>query len=127
IGETMSNENIWQGEYEQDMKLHQQSHYAEALKYNNLRGLTRQLNGQPPGAEGSFSKVASTELNARMMSFAMELLGSYAVLDRDSLLALDQGRWVYHTLLARAGLIGAGTSEIQRNIISERVLGLPKG
>jgi alkylation response protein AidB-like acyl-CoA dehydrogenase len=100
---------------------------AQAIKYNDLRRLTRQLKGVPPGPEGSFSKITSTELNMRICTFAMELLGPYAVLEKGSPFALDHTRWSYRMLGSRAGTIAAGTNEIQRGIIGERVLGLPKG
>ncbi|MEW6297085.1 MAG: acyl-CoA dehydrogenase [Thermodesulfobacteriota bacterium] len=100
---------------------------AEAIKYNDLRRLTRQLKGQPPGPEGSFSKITMTELNLRIATFAMELLGPYAVLEKGSPFAVDHARWARRMLGARAGTIAAGTNEIQRGIIGERVLGLPKG
>jgi alkylation response protein AidB-like acyl-CoA dehydrogenase len=100
---------------------------AEAIKYNNLRRLTRQLKGQPPGPEGSFSKITTTELNFRIANFAMELLGPYSVLEKGAPFAIDHARWAHRMLGARAGTIAAGTNEIQRGIIGERVLGLPKG
>ena len=100
---------------------------AEAIKYNELRRLTRQLQGQPPGPEGSFSKILSSELNMRVVDFAMELLGPYAVLAKGSPFAVDQARWSYRMLSARGGTIAAGTNEILRGVIGERVLGLPKG
>jgi len=100
---------------------------AEALKYNDLRRLTRQLKGSPPGPEGSFSKITTTELNFRIANFAMELLGPYAILEKGSPFAVDRARWSHRMLGARAGTIAAGTNEIQRGIIGERVLGLPKG
>lgn len=99
---------------------------AQAIKYNDLRRLTRQLKGMPPGPEGSFSKITSTELNMRICSFAMELLGPYAILEKGSPFAIDHARWSYRMLGSRAGTIAAGTNEIQRGIIGERVLGLPK-
>jgi len=99
---------------------------AQAIKYNDLRRLTRQLKGMPPGPEGSFSKITSTELNLRVCNFAMELLGPYSILEKGSPFAVDQARWSYRMLGARAGTIAAGTNEIQRGIIGERVLGLPK-
>jgi alkylation response protein AidB-like acyl-CoA dehydrogenase len=100
---------------------------AEAIKYNDMRRLTRQLKGQPPGPEGSFSKITTTELNFRIANFAMELLGPYAILDKGSPFVIDHARWSRRMLGARAGTIAAGTNEIQRGIIGERVLGLPKG
>jgi alkylation response protein AidB-like acyl-CoA dehydrogenase len=62
-----------------------------------------------------------------MQLFAMELLGPYSQLAYQSPMAVDEGRWSYRMLAARAGTIAAGTNQIQHNIIGERVLGLPKG
>ena len=100
---------------------------AAALRCSNLRQLTRRLKGLPPGPEGSASKLMNSELNLRIMKFAMELLGPYAQLDAQSPFAQDRGKWLYKMLAARALTIAGGTSEIQHNIIGERVLGLPKG
>jgi len=100
---------------------------AEALKYNALRQLTRRLKGLPPGPEGSIMKLSATELALRMMLFAMELLGPYSQLEYKAAMAIDDGRWSWRMLGARAGTIAAGTNQIQHNIIGERVLGLPKG
>jgi alkylation response protein AidB-like acyl-CoA dehydrogenase len=100
---------------------------AEALRYTNLRQLTRRLKGLPPGAEGSIMKLCATELNLRMELFAMELLGSWSQLEYRAPHAIDEGRWSYRMLSARGGTIAAGTNQIQHNIIGERVLGLPKG
>jgi alkylation response protein AidB-like acyl-CoA dehydrogenase len=100
---------------------------AAALRYSNLRQLTRRLKGLPPGPEGSASKLATSELNLRMAKFAMELMGAGAQIDGNSPFAPDGAKWLYKMLAARALTIAGGTSEIQHNIIGERVLGLPKG
>lgn len=100
---------------------------AQALRYSNLRQLTRRLKGLPPGPEGSAGKLAASDLNLRMSKFAMELLGPYSQFENGADMALDGGRWSYRLLSARALTIAGGTSEIQHNIIGERVLGLPKG
>ena len=100
---------------------------AWGIKYTALRQLTRQLKGLPPGPESSIQKVAFSELNLRMQKFAMELLGPYSQMLYEAQFAVDKGKWSYRMLAARGMIIGAGTSEIQRNIIGERVLGLPKG
>jgi alkylation response protein AidB-like acyl-CoA dehydrogenase len=100
---------------------------AEALRYTEFRQLTRQLKGRPPGPEGSILKLNASELNLRINAFAMELLGPYAPIEPDAPFGIDRGRWAYRMLASRALTIAGGTSEIQRNIIGERVLGLPKG
>jgi alkylation response protein AidB-like acyl-CoA dehydrogenase len=100
---------------------------GEALRYTNLRQLTRRLKGLAPGPEGSIMKLCASELNLRIQLFAMELLGPYSQLEYGSALAPDEGRWSFRMLGARAGTIAAGSNQIQHNIIGERVLGLPKG
>ena len=100
---------------------------AAALRYGNMRQLTRRLKGLPPGPEGSVGKLSASDLNLRMAKFALELLGPYSQFEHGAPLALDGGSWNYRMLAARAFTIAGGTSEIQHNIIGERVLGLPKG
>jgi alkylation response protein AidB-like acyl-CoA dehydrogenase len=100
---------------------------ALALKYTGFRQLTRRLKGLPPGPEGSLLKLGTSELNLKMSKFAMELLGPYAQLEFKAPFAVDRGIWSYRMLASRALTIAGGTSEIQHNIIGERVLGLPKG
>ena len=74
-----------------------------------------------PGPEGSILKIFWSEYNQRFQQTAMEVLGPYAQLH-----GFDNGRWVFDYLRSRANTIEAGTSEILRNIVAERVLGLPK-
>ena len=93
-------------------------------KYTPAR---RGLKGLPPGPEGSVGKLWTSELNLRITKFATELLGPYSQLEYEAPYAYDRGKWLYKTLAARALTIAGGTSEIQHNIIGERVLGLPKG
>jgi len=100
---------------------------AVALRYTGYRQLTRRLKGLPPGPEGSMMKLCATELNLRVQTFAMELLGPYSQFEYRAPFALDKGRWSYRMLGARGPTIYAGTNQIQHNIIGERVLGLPKG
>jgi len=100
---------------------------AEALKYTSYRQLTRQLKGLPPGPEGSIMKLGTTDLNLRIQTFAMELLGPHSQFEYQAAGAIDHGKWSHRMLSARRGTIAAGTNEIQHNIIGERVLGLPKG
>ncbi len=99
----------------------------EALKYTGYRALTEQLRGQPPGPASAIGKLAASELRQRLMDAAMEIQGPYAVLGRGNAQALDRGRWQGLYLDARAYTIGGGTSEVMRNLIAERALGLPRG
>ncbi len=98
----------------------------EKMKYTAYRTFSKILKGGNPGPEGSISKLMWSELNQRMHEFVMELEGPASQLVKGSPYAVESGRWQYGFLRSRANTIEAGTSEIQRNIIAERVLGLPK-
>jgi alkylation response protein AidB-like acyl-CoA dehydrogenase len=95
---------------------------GRCLKLSRYRALTTQLKGRAPGPENSFSKLFASELNMRVVSFANELLGPYATLENGS-----ARHWSERMLGARELTIAGGTSEVQHNIIGERVLGMPKG
>jgi alkylation response protein AidB-like acyl-CoA dehydrogenase len=97
-----------------------------AKKYNGLRALTKRLKGQQPGAESSIGKLVSTELSQRMTKFAARLLGSYATLERHSPFA-PAGDWMRRMLSVEALTIAGGTSAVQKNMVGERILQLPKG
>lgn len=98
----------------------------EVLKYTGYRVLTVQMRGVRPGPESSFGKLAASEFRMKIMETAMELLGPHAVVGRKDPHAPDRGRWPGLYLDARAYTIGGGTSEVMRNIIAEKTLGLPK-
>ncbi|HEX8502874.1 MAG TPA: acyl-CoA dehydrogenase [Pyrinomonadaceae bacterium] len=93
----------------------------EILRLNTNRALTSLSKSGVPGAEGSIQKLYWSEMNQRTQQYAQEILGPYGQLKE-----FDRGAWEYAYLRARGNTIEAGTSEIQRNIIAERVLGLPK-
>lgn len=93
----------------------------EIFKLNSNRALSRITQNAVPGPEGSILKLFWSEMNQRLVRTAMEVLG-----DRAQLEDFDQGRWIYRYLRARGNTIEAGTSEIQRNIIAQRVLGLAR-
>ena len=99
---------------------------VESMKYLAYRNFSRLKRGGTPGPEGSISKVLWSELNQRMNEFALVLQGPRAVLAEGSSESLDNGRWQYGLLRSRGNTIEEGTSEIQRGIIAERLLGLPK-
>jgi alkylation response protein AidB-like acyl-CoA dehydrogenase len=100
---------------------------AQAIKYNGFRQLTRQLRGDPPGPEGSIGKLAASELNLRIVHFATELLGPYGQMALGESKGFDGGYWSRRALASRLYTIAGGTSEVMRNIVGDRVLGLPKG
>jgi alkylation response protein AidB-like acyl-CoA dehydrogenase len=99
---------------------------ANVSKYIGLRNLTHQLRGERPGPEGSVGHIFGVEFNQRLQDFAMQLQGQYAQLVKGSKYAIDNGRWQYSFLRARANSIETGTSEIQRNVVAQRALGLPR-
>lgn len=100
---------------------------TQAIALGQQRQLTRRLRGGQPGAETSISKVAGSELSQRMAHFAMELLGPYSQYTESGPQSLGSGFWSRLALTSRYYTISSGTSEIQRNILGERVLGLPRG
>jgi alkylation response protein AidB-like acyl-CoA dehydrogenase len=99
---------------------------TEAMRCNGYRGLTRMLRGEPPGPEGSINKLMWSEVNQRLMDTALEVMGPAALLAEGEESAPDGGRWSYQFLRSRANSIEGGTSEVLRNILAERVLGLPR-
>ena len=99
---------------------------VEILRLNSLRSLTRLAQGEKPGPESSTMKVYRSELDHRLSRLGNSLTGPYGQLWRGSDRAIDGGHWGHRQLQSCGGTIAAGTSEIQRNIISERVLGLPR-
>jgi alkylation response protein AidB-like acyl-CoA dehydrogenase len=100
---------------------------SHAMRYTAYRNLSRALRGDVPGPEGSIEKLFWSEMYQRQTETALALLGPHALLQSGSPYAVDDGRWPHLFLYARGRTIAAGTSEVQRNIIAERVLRLPKG
>ncbi|MDQ3956160.1 MAG: acyl-CoA dehydrogenase [Actinomycetota bacterium] len=96
----------------------------QALKFANYRALTSLVKTGVPGPEGSVAKLHWSESNQRLTKLALEILGPVSQLDEDA----DNwnGYWQYQQLRSRGNTIEAGTSEILRNIVAERVLGLPR-
>jgi alkylation response protein AidB-like acyl-CoA dehydrogenase len=108
---------------------------VEVLRYAGLRILSKLEKGQRPGPESSADKLYYSEMDKRHQELVQEILGPYGQLEQGLAdeLSLNQdtlqgqaSTWVYNFLWARAGTIYAGSSEIQKNIIGERVLKLPR-
>jgi alkylation response protein AidB-like acyl-CoA dehydrogenase len=95
------------------------------LHLNNLRILSAVLRGEDPGPESSVTRLMHSLFEQRLHEFAVDMLGSNALLDGRDPLAAQRGRWAWGFLRTRGSTIGAGTAEVQRNLIAERVLGLP--
>src|SRR6267378_2851736 len=95
----------------------------QALRYTTFRALARLERTGVPGPEGSVAKLRWSEANQRLTKLAIEIVGREAqVADGDGAPAY----WRHQQLRSRGNTIEAGTSEILRNIIAERVLGLPR-
>ncbi len=100
---------------------------AEIVRLLAWKQVTETMRRGQPGPEGSCLKLVWSETDQRMKELAIDVEGPYAALARGSRQALDDGRWEYEYLWSRAATIYAGTSEVQRNVIAQRVLGLPRG
>ena len=98
---------------------------SEGLKYTKMRSLTSLSKGETPGPESSIGKVVSAPKMQDLASFAMDLQGAAGILndpDIDLMHSIFQNQW-----MSAAGYrIAGGTDEILRNIVAERVLGLPQ-
>jgi alkylation response protein AidB-like acyl-CoA dehydrogenase len=91
---------------------------AQAYRWQTFQTVTRMTDGENVGAESSLTKVFWSELDVRLHETALELLGADA--------ELDDSAWTKGYQFALSGPIYAGTNEIQRNVIAERVLGMPR-
>jgi alkylation response protein AidB-like acyl-CoA dehydrogenase len=99
---------------------------VELTKLHNWRTLTGLQRHGKPGPESSLVKLFWSEMSQRLHDVAMDVLGPHAQLMHGDPRAVAHGRWARSYLYYRAATIFAGTSEIQRNIIAQRVLGLPR-
>jgi alkylation response protein AidB-like acyl-CoA dehydrogenase len=99
---------------------------ARALRLTALRSLSREARGEAPGAEGSVLKLSFTEAYREVAEIASAILGPYTQLWRGEPLAPEDGRWAFQALFALRFGIAGGTDQIQRSIVGERVLGLPR-
>ena len=96
----------------------------QALRFTNYRSLTALSKTGVPGPEGSVAKLHWSETNQRLTKLALSLEGLAAQLDGEG--GIWDGFWQYQQLRSRGNTIEAGTSEILRNIVAERVVGLPR-
>jgi alkylation response protein AidB-like acyl-CoA dehydrogenase len=94
---------------------------AEAYRWQTFSTVTRIVEGNPPGAESSMVKLFWSELDVELHELALEMLAQHA-----ELLDGPDAAWMKGFQFALAGPIYAGTNEIQRNVVAERVLGLPR-
>ncbi|MDT5004959.1 MAG: hypothetical protein QOJ24_2135 [Mycobacterium sp.] len=99
---------------------------VEALSALTYANLTRWLSGHERMHDAAMSKLMFSEINLEMARFAIELSGEAGVLVEGDDNVLDRGSWQDEWLYARAYTIAGGSSEIMRNLIAERGLGLPR-
>jgi alkylation response protein AidB-like acyl-CoA dehydrogenase len=98
---------------------------SEILRLIRLRTVTAAVQGRAPGPEASIRKVLADEHGQRIMGLARDLAGAAGMTTDAGPLGTDSGWWGHGFLFAPALTIGGGTGDVQRNIIAERVLGLP--
>jgi alkylation response protein AidB-like acyl-CoA dehydrogenase len=99
---------------------------VEIMHLMNCRTLTRLERGEEPGPESSLVKLFWASLTQRLHQLGLQLEGPHAQLVAGSPYAVEDGRWQQAFLWSRVGAIAGGTSEVQANIIAQRILGLPR-
>ena len=97
-----------------------------SMKFNGLRLLTSQLTQEPAGLAGLIVKLQGCELNHQLAALAIDALGELGVLYHDGPHLRAKGRWQWNYMFDLGLIIGGGTAQIQKNIIAERGLGLPR-
>jgi alkylation response protein AidB-like acyl-CoA dehydrogenase len=99
---------------------------VEALRQISAQATAAGVRGVTPGPEASVAKLLTSEVDQAMANFGLDLAGPAGTLERGSMGASKNGNVAQSYLLMRAATFGAGTSEIQRNVIGEKLLGLPR-
>ena len=98
---------------------------SELLRLIRLRTVTAAIKGEPPGPEASIRKVMADEHGQHIMELAKDLAGTAGLRDDVGPFGGNADLWAHGFLFAPALTVGGGTGMVQRNIIGERVLGLP--
>ena len=97
---------------------------GEILRYHKLQLISAQVNKQP-GPDASLRKALADPHGKRVFNLSKDLMGAYGMLNVDPSLEPEWNQWAGGFLFSPALTVGGGTSEVLRNIISERLLGLP--
>ena len=100
---------------------------ADAYRLSTAKTVSLMNDGQVPGAEMSMNKIFWSEMDVRLHATAMHLLGDRGELTPTATAAAGTGQWSDDWLFSLPGPIWGGANEVQRNIVAERVLGLPRG
>lgn len=99
---------------------------VELMRLHNCRMMTQLARGKLPGPESSIVKLFWADMSQQLTALALDSLGPSAQLSHGSPRQVADGRWQQRALWSRCASIAGGTSEIQRNIIATRILGLPR-
>ena len=99
---------------------------ALSMKHHGMRMLTCSLKEERAGVAGLVTKLQNCQLNFDMSSLAIDVMGELGVLYDHTKYERDRGYWQAHSFFSLGLIIGGGTAQIQKNIISERGLGLPR-
>jgi alkylation response protein AidB-like acyl-CoA dehydrogenase len=97
-----------------------------AMKYHGMRMLTSRLSGKGPGVAGLVTKLAGCEVSHQLNGLAIDAMGELGTLYEGSPRERDRGRWQSQYMFTLGLIIGGGTAQIQKNIISGRGLGMPR-
>jgi len=99
---------------------------ALAMKHHGMRMLTCRLKGESPGVAGLVVKLQNCQLNFDMAALAIDVMGELGVLYDHTRYERERGYWQAHSMFSLGLIIGGGTAQIQKNIIAERGLGMPR-
>ncbi len=100
---------------------------VEVLKHQGYRSVGKMLADGQPGLESSVDKVLLARVEQRLLTTALDVMGAQAALGEDPDARLHPEAWQHAYLYARSASVYGGSEQIQKNIIAERILGLPKG
>ena len=99
---------------------------ALSMKYHGMRLLTCSLKDESPGVAGLVVKLQNCQLNFDMAGLALDVMGELGALYDHTKYERERGYWQAHSFFSLGLIIGGGTAQIQKNIISERGLGMPR-
>ena len=123
--ETLDGQRLMDNPHYRDRLLKLQGQML-AQKFNGMRVLSKFAKGEEPGLPRWIVKLNGCEMNHQMAAMAIDALGELGVLYDDSPHLRDEGMWQQRYMLDLGLIIGGGTAQIQKNMIGERALGLPK-
>jgi alkylation response protein AidB-like acyl-CoA dehydrogenase len=123
--ETVGGERLMENPVLRDRLMRMQARVL-AMKFNALRLISSRLAGEAPGLAALIVKLQGCEINHQLAALAIDVLGELGVLYGDSPYLRDHGVWQQRYMFDLGLIIGGGTAQIQKNIIAERGLGLPR-